>query len=54
MVDGSDRIGEFDRVLQKYNGKDYNFNSIKTVSSAIEIQMLKVEECLDLSYVVLL
>ena len=33
MVVGSDRIGEFDRVLQKYNGKDYNFNSIKTVSS---------------------
>ena len=33
MVVGSDRIKEFDRVLQKYNGKDYNFNSIKTVSS---------------------
>ena len=33
MVVGSDRISEFDRVLQKYNGKDYNFNSIKTVSS---------------------
>ena len=33
MVVGSDRIKEFDRILQKYNGKDYNFNSIKTVSS---------------------
>ena len=33
MVVGSDRINEFDRVLKKYNGKDYNFNSIKTVSS---------------------
>ena len=33
MVVGSDRISEFDRVLKKYNGKDYNFNSIKTVSS---------------------
>ncbi len=33
MVVGSDRINEFNRVLKKYNGKDYNFDKIATVSS---------------------
>jgi len=33
MVVGSDRINEFNRVLKKYNGKDYNFDKITTVSS---------------------
>ncbi len=28
MVVGSDRVAEFDKLLQKYNGKDYNFDSI--------------------------
>ena len=38
MVVGSDRINEFDALLNKYNGKDgrhgfYNFNDIKVVSA---------------------
>jgi len=33
LIVGSDRVKEFDRLLSKYNGKDYNFNSI-TVKSA--------------------
>ena len=33
LIVGSDRVKEFDRLLTKYNGKDYNFNSI-TVKSA--------------------
>ena len=33
MVAGSDRIGEFQRIADNYNGKDYNYKSIKVVSS---------------------
>ena len=33
VVVGSDRVKEFDTLLQKYNGKDYTFNSIKVVSA---------------------
>ena len=33
MVVGSDRVQEFRALLNKYNGKDYNFNSIKVVSA---------------------
>lgn len=33
MVVGSDRVQEFRTLLNKYNGKDYNFNSIKVVSA---------------------
>lgn len=33
MVVGSDRVVEFRGLLTKYNGKDWNFNSIKVVSA---------------------
>ncbi len=33
MVVGSDRVQEFRTLLNKYNGKDYTFNSIKVVSA---------------------
>ena len=33
MIVGSDRVQEFRALLNKYNGKDYNFNSIKVVSA---------------------
>ena len=33
MVVGSDRVTEFDRLIQKYNGKDYNFASIEIRSA---------------------
>ena len=33
MVVGSDRVAEFKGLLNKYNGKDYNFDSIKIVSA---------------------
>lgn len=33
MVAGSDRVDEFKRLLNKYNGKDFNFDSIKVVSA---------------------
>ena len=33
MVAGSDRIAEFQRIADNYNGKDYNYKSIKVVSS---------------------
>jgi nicotinic acid mononucleotide adenylyltransferase len=33
MVVGSDRVREFDRILNKYNGKDYTFESINVVSA---------------------
>ena len=33
LVVGSDRIAEFEKLLGKYNGKEYNFNSIKVVSA---------------------
>jgi nicotinic acid mononucleotide adenylyltransferase len=33
MVAGSDRVREYDTLLNKYNGKDYNFDKIKVVSA---------------------
>ena len=33
LVVGSDRTQEFEGLLNKYNGKDYTFNSIKVVSA---------------------
>ena len=33
LVAGSDRVKEFDTLLQKYNGKDYTFDNIKVVSA---------------------
>ena len=33
MVVGSDRVSEFQTILNKYNGKDYEFDSIKVVSA---------------------
>jgi len=33
MVVGSDRVSEFEKLLNKYNGKEYNFNSIRVVSA---------------------
>ena len=33
MIAGSGRISEFQKLADKYNGKDYNYKSIKVVSS---------------------
>lgn len=33
LVVGSDRVREFDELLNKYNGKDYSFDTIKVVSA---------------------
>ena len=33
MIAGSDRINEFQKLADKYNGKDYNYKSVKVVSS---------------------
>lgn len=33
LVVGQDRVKEFERLLTKYNGKDYTFDSIKIVSA---------------------
>ena len=33
IVAGSDRVAEYDRLLKKYNGKDYSFDQIKVVSA---------------------
>ena len=33
MIAGSDRINEFQKLADKYNGKDYNYKSIRVVSS---------------------
>ena len=33
MIAGSDRIREFQALADKYNGKDYNYKSVKVVSS---------------------
>lgn len=33
MVAGSDRVKEFDSLLNRYNGKDYNFDSIQVISA---------------------
>ena len=33
LVVGSDRVAEFKKLLTKYNGKDYNFNSINVQSA---------------------
>lgn len=33
LVVGSDRVDDFRTMLEKYNGKDYNFNNIDVVSA---------------------
>ena len=33
MVAGSDRVPDFQRLLDKYNGKDFTFKSVKCVSA---------------------
>ena len=33
LIVGSDRVAEFDRLLQKYNGKDFTFDSLKVESA---------------------
>ena len=33
MIAGSDRVSEFQKLADKYNGKDYDYKSIKLVSS---------------------
>ena len=33
VVVGSDRVSEFDSLLNKYNGKEYTFDSIKVISA---------------------
>ena len=33
MVAGSDRVGSFQELLNKYNGKEYTFDSIRVVSA---------------------
>ena len=33
LVVGSDRVNEFKTLLNKYNGKDYTFDSIEIVSA---------------------
>jgi nicotinic acid mononucleotide adenylyltransferase len=33
MVAGSDRVEEYKRLLEKYNGVDYNFDSIQVISA---------------------
>ena len=33
MVVGSDRVSDFDTLLQKYNGKDFKFSSIQVISA---------------------
>lgn len=33
VVVGSDRVPEFDRILSKYNGKDFKFKSVEVVSA---------------------
>ena len=33
MIAGSDRVAEFKRLISKYNGKDYNFDTVNVVSA---------------------
>jgi nicotinic acid mononucleotide adenylyltransferase len=33
MIAGSDRVGEFQKLTNKYNGQEYNYKTIKLVSS---------------------
>ena len=33
MIAGSDRVAEFKRLIKKYNGKDYNFDTVNVVSA---------------------
>ena len=33
MIAGSDRVTEFQEILNKYNGKEFNFDSIKVISA---------------------
>jgi len=38
LIAGSDRVKEFESVLSKYNGKEYNFDEIKVVSAGARDQ----------------
>ena len=33
MIAGSDRVPEFQKLLDKYNGKDFTFKTVKVVSA---------------------
>ena len=33
MIAGSDRVAEFKKLINKYNGKDYNFDTVNVVSA---------------------
>ena len=33
MVVGSDRVADFDKILQKYNRQDFSFDTIKVISA---------------------
>ena len=33
MIAGSDRVSEFQKLADTYNGRDYNYKSIKLISS---------------------
>lgn len=33
MIAGSDRVAEYDRILNKYNGKDFHYDTIQVVSA---------------------
>ena len=33
MIAGSDRVSEFRKLIKKYNGKDYNFDTVEVVSA---------------------
>ena len=42
LVVGSDRVSEFKTLLNKYNGKDYNFDKIEVVSAGERDPIQKV------------
>jgi hypothetical protein len=33
MIAGSDRVGDFDRLLKQYNGMEYKFDNIQVISA---------------------
>lgn len=35
MIVGADRVANFEKLLNEYNGKDYNFDTIKVISAGI-------------------
>jgi len=49
MIAGSDRVGEYQKILDKYNGKNFHYDSIEVVSAVSVIQMQMVHQaCLVL------